>query len=185
MPRSKRMLASVFSPRALLVRRTDSALKCALSKTIVLVSFVTSESPPPMTPATATARSASAMTSISGDSSRCFPSSVSSDFARSGRPHANLAAAEASMVERMHRLTELEQHVVGDVHDVAGGPHAGGAQARLHPVRRRSDRHVRDCAGVARTQIGVLDDDVDVALFDSLQGRQMQRRAAVSRTRAA
>ena len=63
------------------------------------------------------------------------------------------------------------------------------AQARLHPVGRRADRHVGDRAGVARTQLRVLDDDVDVALFDRLQRRQMAGplspwiRAAATRTR--
>ena len=66
-------------------------------------------------------------------------------------------------VERVHRLTELEQHVVGDVDDVADRPDAGGAQPRLHPVRRRPDLHVGDRARVARAQLRVLDDDVDVA----------------------
>ena len=108
-----------------------------------------------MTPATATARSASAMTSISGDSSRC----LSVERAAASRPgsrrsHADLTAAEARVIERVHRLTELEQHVVGDVHDVAGRPDAGGAQARLHPLRRRADRHVRDCASVTGHRSG-------------------------------
>ena len=48
-------------------------------------------------------------------------------------------------------------------------------QPRLHPVGRRADRDVGDRAGVARAQLGVLDDDVDVALVDGLQRRQTSR----------
>ena len=77
-PRSKRILASVLRPSALLVRRTESGAKYALSRTMVRVSAVTSLSAPPMTPATATGRSASAITSISGLSVRVCPSSVRS-----------------------------------------------------------------------------------------------------------
>jgi hypothetical protein len=75
-PRSNRADASVFNPSPLLVRRTEAGLKQALSNTTVRVDDDTSEAAPPMTPATAWARSRSAMTSISGSSFRSTPSSV-------------------------------------------------------------------------------------------------------------
>ncbi len=66
------------------------------------------------------------------------------------------------MVERVHRLAELEQHVVGDVDDVADRADAAGVQPRLHPVGRRADGDVGDGADVARAELRVVDDDVDV-----------------------
>ncbi len=83
-------------------------------------------------------------------------------FASLRRPHANLRAGQFREVERVHRMSHLEQHVVGDVDDVADGTDAGGLQPCLHPRGRGPDGHVRDSAGVSRTQIGILDDDVDV-----------------------
>ncbi len=75
-PRSKRDDASVLRPSRLLVRRTDAGLKYALSNTTVRVVGEISDALPPMTPATACARSRSAMTSISASSVRATPSSV-------------------------------------------------------------------------------------------------------------
>ena len=84
-PRSNLVDASVLSPRSLLVRRSDDGLKYALSRTITRVPLPISESAPPMTPPMACARSASAITSMSGSSARSRPSSVrilSPGFAR-------------------------------------------------------------------------------------------------------
>ena len=75
-PRSKRIEASERRPRALLVARTDPGANQALSKTMRVVSARTSESRPPITPPTAAARVASAMTSIDGASVRALLSSV-------------------------------------------------------------------------------------------------------------
>ena len=43
-------------------------------------------------------------------------------------PDPDFAARELLEVERVHRLAELEQHVVGDVDDVVDGAYAGGLQ---------------------------------------------------------
>ena len=75
-PRSNRVDASVFSPSRLLVLRTELGSKYALSSAIVLVAGEISESDPPMTPPIATARSPSAMTSVSASNVRSIPSSV-------------------------------------------------------------------------------------------------------------
>ena len=96
---------------------------------------------------------ASAMTSISGSSARSTPSSV---VMRSpGRRTANpdFPAGELLEVERVHRLSELEQHVVGDVDDVVDRAHAGGLQPRRQPGRRGPDGDVGDGRRVARAQI--------------------------------
>ena len=168
------MLASVFSASFLLVRRTDSGLKYALSNTMTVVPSATSDRAPPMTPAMATGRSASAITSMSGGELARLAVERLDRFAGRRRPHADLRAGELREVERVHRLSHLEQHVVGDVDDVADGTDAGGLQPRLHPRGRGPDRHVRDRAGVSRAEIGILDDDVDVRLVDGLQRCQAQ-----------
>ena len=161
-PRSKRMLASVLSPSFLLVRRTEAGLKYALSRTMVVVAFVTSVSAPPMTPATATARSASAMTSMSGESTRVLTIERLKRFAGPRGSHANVRAGQSREIERVHRMAHLEQHIVGDVDDVADRPDAGGVQARLHPFRRGTDRDGRDRSDVAGTEVRVLDDDLEI-----------------------
>ena len=76
--------------------------------------------------------------------SRVFSVSPGSRRCRGSR------AADSRVVEGVHRLTELEQHVVGDVDDVADRTARRRAQPRLHPVRRRADRHIGDRAGIAR-----------------------------------
>ena len=137
-PRSKRDDASVFRPSRLLVRRTDAGLKYALSKATRRRRRRDFGAAPPMTPATACARSRSAMTSMSGSSVRVDAverRDASRRRARGGR--GSRAPASVAQVERVHRLAELEQHVVGDVDDRADRPDAGGLQPRRHPGGRR------------------------------------------------
>jgi hypothetical protein len=50
-------------------------------------------------------------------------------------PRLDNAAAHLLQIERVHRLPELEHHVVGDVHDVADRTHATHRQPILHPLR--------------------------------------------------
>ena len=64
---------------------------------------------------------------------------------------------EAIEVERVQRLVPLEQHVVGDVDDVADRAHPGLHEALLHPRRRRPDRHPGDPREVPRAAVGRLD----------------------------
>ena len=75
-PRSNLIEASVFRLSALLVRLTEAGWKYALSNTIRVVPARISELPPPITPPSAVARSASAMTSMSGSRRRSTPSRV-------------------------------------------------------------------------------------------------------------
>ena len=66
-----------------------------------------------------------------------------------------------AQIERVHRLAELEQHVVGDVDDVADRPHAAHRQPVLHPLRGGADGDVGNRADVAAAQIGRFDGDRD------------------------
>ena len=75
-PRSKRWLASVCMPNRRAAARTRRRSKWAPSIRMSRVASVTSLSSPPMTPPRPTGRSASAITRISGSSSRSTPSRV-------------------------------------------------------------------------------------------------------------
>ena len=63
-------------PRALAVRRTETPLKLADSKSTIAVSPTISLFAPPMTPATQTGLCSSQMQSMFGVSLRSLPSSV-------------------------------------------------------------------------------------------------------------
>ncbi len=67
------------------------------------------------------------------------------------------ASAEAFQIERVHRLPELEHHVVGDVDDVADRADAGGGQPVGEPLRRGSNLDLEDLRTVARAEVGRLD----------------------------
>ena len=140
-PRSNRVLASVLSPSALLVRRTESAVERgaleddgASCRRRPRNRRRPSRRPPPSGP------TASAITSMSGASVRVWPSSVARRSPGRGRAaRGSSRAAELREVEGVHRLAEFEQHVVGDVHHVADRAHAercAGAPA-ASPARRR------------------------------------------------
>ena len=93
-------------------------------------------STPPMIPAMACgARSASQISRSSSVSARSTPSRVVIVSPVVGEPHDDAAPGEAGEVERVQRLVALEQHVVGDVDDVADRPHA-----RLHAGAAPSTR---------------------------------------------
>ena len=91
----------------------------------------TSLSAPPMTPASATAPRSSAMTMSPACSARSTPSSV---VIRSPRPARRtwMPPRELVEVERVQRVAQLEQHVVGDVDQV---------RDRAHPARRQPQPH--------------------------------------------
>ncbi len=76
--------------------------------------------------------------------------------------HVQPWSGELGSVEDVRRLAVLEHHVCGRVDHVADGPHAGSAQAPLHPVRARTDLDSADRNGdEARAQVRHLDGDVD------------------------
>ena len=128
-PRSKRADASVLSPSFLLVRRTLFGSKNALSSTMVFVVSLTSDRPPPITPATACA-----LSRVGDDQHLRIERAIDAverrdALARCRAANPDFAARELLEVERVHRLAELEQHVVGDVDDVVDGTHTGGLQS--------------------------------------------------------
>ena len=84
-PFSNRPEASVRMPRAMAVLRMEWPRKLALSKTMVVVSSVISLFAPPITPASATGPSGSAMTSMPGVRAWSLPSSVRRDSPSSAR----------------------------------------------------------------------------------------------------
>src|SRR5439155_22284201 len=48
------------------------------------------------------------------------------------------------VIERVQRLSPFQHHVIGNVHDVVDGPHAGVSEPALHPARRRNDSRPLD-----------------------------------------
>ena len=79
----------------------------------------------------------------------------------------------------MHRLAVLKHDVVCDIDNVVDRAHAGAADALAHPGGRGRDLHIfHHTRGVARAEIGVLDDDfgqvVDVAAGFGLYKRRVQ-----------
>ena len=79
-------------------------------------------------------------------------------FARA--PHDDAGAVEAIEIERVQRVSQLEQRQVGRVHHAVDGPHAARAQPLLHGERRGPDAHALDDARhVSRTALRVLDLD--------------------------
>ena len=58
----------------------------------------------------------------------------------------------------MEWLAPLQHHIVGDIHDVVDGPHAGFADPVLDPLGRGPDLHVLDDGGnISGAQARVLD----------------------------
>jgi len=71
---------------------------------------------------------------------------------------------QAVVVESVQRLPPLQHHVVGDVHNIGDGTHAGQGQAALQPIGRGADLHVPDQrSSVPPAQVGVGDLQLDLA----------------------
>ena len=83
-------------------------------------------------------------------------------FTRPRGPDTDLPAGQRGEVERVHRLSEFQEHVVRDVDDVADRADAGRLQSSLHPGRGWGDRHVGDGADIAGAEFRALEHDVDV-----------------------
>jgi hypothetical protein len=73
------------------------------------------------------------------------------------------AALDARKIERVHRLAELEHHVVRDVHDRADAAQAAAGEALGHPARCRGTRVdiADDASAIARARCGSFERDVD------------------------
>ena len=136
-------------------RRENQALSSAMR--VVLAD--TSEPAPPMTPATATGRSRSAMTSIVSSSVRVAPSSVDDLLAGARTPHVDLRTGQLRDVKRVHRMPHFEHHVVGDVHDVVDRRTPAASRRDASQSGRWADRDVGDrerVAAAARIAIDTL-----------------------------
>ena len=122
----------------------------------------TSLSSPPMIPATATGRSASAITSSSRQ--RALGAVERADrLALACAADDDAPLRELRVVEGVERAAEREHHVVRDVDDVRDRPHPGAEQPRLQPARRIADGDVAEQpADVARAALQVVDADVDL-----------------------
>ena len=80
-------------------------------------------------------------------------------LARAGAPDTQLPTTQPVEVEGVHRVPQLEQHVVGHVDDVVDGSDAGRLEAPRQPRGRRADRDLGDRRGVARAKLGILQGD--------------------------
>ena len=94
------------------------------------------------------------------------------------RPADNQASTSQTIeIERVHRLTELEHHVVGHVDDVVDGPDTSRLESLGQPARGRADTNIEDLRAVSRTELRILDGDADVGLTaDRVERRQRRRR---------
>ncbi len=138
-PRSKRYDASVDRPSRLLVLRIDVGSNQALSSAIVVVAADTS-----LVAAAHDAGQRLRAIAVGDDEHLgrqrpLLPVERRQRLAGPRRADAQRRAGERVEVERMQRMAELEQHVVGDVDDVADRADAGGGEP-LRTTRRARAR---------------------------------------------
>ena len=96
-----------------------------------------------MMPAMPMAPSPSAMTVISGVERALDAVEGDEPLARPRPPHHERAAAQPGEIVRVHRLAQLEHHVVGGVHDVVDRAHADRLEPR-QPLGRGPDLDAAD-----------------------------------------
>ena len=180
-PRSKRCEASVCIPSARAARRMARGSQYAASRATVRVESPTSLEAPPMIPARASGASGPATTPTGTRSarSRSTPSRVvTRSPARAQRtckrPPGTRARSNACV-----GLAHLHHDVVGEVDEVADGPHPDRLEALSHPGRRGPEPHVEDARAEARTQVGGLDHHVERlrrgrAALREAQGERLQ-----------
>ena len=126
-----------------------------------------------MTPAIPSGPAGSAMTSVSGSSSRTTWSRVSSRSPGARAADDDPAVVDRRRVERVDRLAELEHHVVGGVDDVADRSLAGGQQAHLDrgPATGRPCTPLDPAADEPRAEVRLADLDAQ-----ALGGRRARLR---------
>ncbi len=183
-PRSKRDEASVFKPSRLLVRRTDCRREVSAFERH------------------ARGRRRDLGRAAAHDAGDRLRASGVGDHEHVGvelplhtvqRPNhlalfraarAKLCAGKRGEIERVHRLAELDVHVVSDVDNRADRTDACGLEPAREPRRRRSDRDVGHRRGVTRTQVGVFDRDAQaVRVADRRRGeRERSTRRGRGRT---
>ena len=72
-------------------------------------------------------------------------------------PNANLTSVQRVEVERVHRVTEFEQHVVRDVDERADGPDAGSLEPCCQPGGGVGRRHICNRRSVPGAEFCVFD----------------------------
>ena len=154
------MEASEIRPRLRLVREVRPRSKAADSKSTQVVSSVTSLFSPPMTPASATARSGVAMTVMSLGERAILAVQGGQVLAVGGGAHddvgAPVGAGHFREVEGVQRLAVEVQDVVRHVHDVVDGTAPGSGHALGEPFGGGPHLHVvDDPGGVARAARGI------------------------------
>ena len=103
------------------------------------------------------------MTSMSARQLAVLAVERAEPLARARRPRPQLAAGEALEIEGVHRLPELQQHVVGDVDDVVDRADAGGLRGAPASTPATGPTVTSATARrVARAEIGVVDGDGQV-----------------------
>ena len=101
------------------------------------------------------------MTSISASSVRSTPSSVVSRSPSRGAADDQRPSAEAIEIEGVHRLADLEHHVVGDVDDDVDRPHAGRLETLCQPGGEGPIVTSNTCAQYRGQRTSVLETHVD------------------------
>ena len=145
------------------VLRMLDALKQALSSTMRVVESEMALSAPPITPASAIAPSASAITRFEGSSRNVSPFSAAS-FSPARAERTKIAAAELVGIEGVHRLRKFRHDEIGDVDDIVDRVQADRFQAILQPQRRRLDGDIfKHQRGVARAQQRIFAQSTSIA----------------------
>ena len=138
-PRSKRLAASLGSRCRRAVRATPVGSQCAASSSTFVVPSPISVDAPPMTAARPIGPVSSVISRSSACSFRVVPSSVVS-FSPSRASRTMIGPGDGVAVEGVHRLAELEHHVVGDVDGQGDAADGGLRQPAAHPPRARRGR---------------------------------------------
>ena len=134
------------------VRRMLGPFQVAASIRTEVVESETSDTAPPMTPATAAGPLLSQTRTVSDETSRSIAVEGRHLLAVLRRPHEKGAVGNEVEVEGVHRLAGEPHHVVGDVDHVVDRPLAGGDQPGPQPERRGTDGHIGEGPGGERGQ---------------------------------
>ena len=59
-----------------------------------------------------------------------------------GTFYANFLSADVFVIKGMHGLSELQHHIICDIHEVIDRADAGSPKANLHPRGRRRKTHI-------------------------------------------
>jgi hypothetical protein len=124
------VLASVFNPSLRLVRRTDSAFEHDRARRVADFGIGAAHD----------ARDADRPLAVGDDEHVGRQRAVLAverlqALAVECRADPDLVSGQPGGIEGMHRLAEFEQHIVGDVDDIADRTDAAGLEPCLHPRR--------------------------------------------------